>query len=97
MGVQQREGYFFSDLQDNVEMFESEDFPGSLETDIAAFVDPRTNAQGVRVLCAEDSFDMDEEIYDNPQSHYDLYRMAIGLLESGKEMGNQFPLNINLH
>lgn len=44
LGVEGREGYFFSNLQDNVEMFESEEFPGSFETDIAAFIDPRTNA-----------------------------------------------------
>lgn len=40
---------------------------------------------------------MDEEVYTDARSHYDLYRMAIGLLEGGQEMGNQFPLNINLH
>ena len=28
---------------------------------------------------------------------YDYYRMAIGLLEGGQEMGNQFPLSANLH
>jgi hypothetical protein len=42
-------------------MFESEEFPGVKETDIAAFVDPRTVAQGVRVLCAEESFEFDSE------------------------------------
>ena len=71
-----------------------------METDIAAFVDPRTVAQGVRVLCAEESFTNDNEdtpVYSDPSLHYDFYRMAIGLLEGGKEMGNQFPLNINLH
>ena len=51
-----KEGFFFKDLMDGVEMFESEEFPGTMETDVAAFVDPRTVAQGVRVLCAEDSF-----------------------------------------
>ena len=39
-----KEGHFFSELQDRVEMFESEEFPGLMETDIAAFVDPRTAA-----------------------------------------------------
>jgi len=38
-------------------MFESEEFPGCFETDVAAFVDPRTNSNGVRVLCAEESFE----------------------------------------
>mmetsp|Transcript_29157 Transcript_29157/g.36177 ORF Transcript_29157/g.36177 Transcript_29157/m.36177 type:complete len:136 (+) Transcript_29157:242-649(+) len=39
-----KEGHFFADLMDNVEMFESEEFPGVKETDVAAFVDPRTVA-----------------------------------------------------
>ena len=38
-------------------MFESEEFPGSFETDVAAFVDPRTASQGVRILCADESFE----------------------------------------
>lgn len=96
-----QEGFFFSDLQDNVEMFESEEFPGSMETDIAAFIDPRTSAQGVRVLCAEESFDFDEEIettiVDDPSLRYDPYRMTVGVLEGSHEFGNQFPLNANLH
>ena len=37
-------------------MFESEEFPGSFETDVCAFVDPRTASNGVRIMCAEDSF-----------------------------------------
>lgn len=36
------EGHFYRVLQDEVEMFESEEFPGSYETDVCAFVDPRT-------------------------------------------------------
>ena len=86
-------------------MFESEEHPGVMETDVAAFVDPRTVAQGVRVLCAEESFSFDQgdddgnitPFYTDPSKQYDFYRMAIGLLEGGKEMGNQFPLNVNLH
>lgn len=37
-------------------MFESEEFPGQMETDVCAFVDPRTRLNGVRILCAEESF-----------------------------------------
>lgn len=47
-------------MQDEVEMFESEEFPGIMETDVAAFVDPRTCSQGVRILCAGESFGIDE-------------------------------------
>ena len=85
---------------DNVEMFESEEFPGVKETDVAAFIDPRTASQGVRILCAEGSFEFDSEetiTSSDPSQYYDKFRMSIGLLESAKEMGSQFPLNINLH
>ena len=53
----------------------------------------------MRILCADESLDLDEDIpvYDSSTSHYELFRMAIGLLEGGKEIGNQFPLNVNLH
>ena len=95
-----KEGYFYPDLQDRVEMFESDEFPGRHETDIAAFVDPRSVSQGVRVLCAEESFEFESQdmplSYD-PKNHYDLFRMSIGIPEGSKEMGNQFPLNVNLH
>jgi hypothetical protein len=43
-------------------MFESEEFPGSFETDVAAFVDPRTNENGVRVLCTEESFEAEKNV-----------------------------------
>lgn len=41
-------------------MFESEEHPGEFETDIACFADPRTNMNGVRILCAEGSFEWDD-------------------------------------
>ena len=72
-------------------MFESDEFPGRQETDIAAFVDPRSVSQGVRVLCAEESFEFESQdmpmSYD-PKLHYDLFRMTIGIPEGSKEMGN---------
>ena len=40
----EREGFFYADLQNEAPMFESEEFPGDKETDVAAFVDPRTRA-----------------------------------------------------
>jgi hypothetical protein len=55
-----KEGHFFKALQDEVQMHESEEFPGELETDVAAFLDPRTSAMGVRVLCVEESLELDE-------------------------------------
>jgi len=43
-------------------MFESDEFPGSFETDVCAFVDPRTGSNGVRVLCAEESFEVENNV-----------------------------------
>ncbi len=54
-----KEGHFYKMLQDSVEMFPSDDFPGEFETDIAAFADPRTILMGVRILCSEDSLELD--------------------------------------
>jgi hypothetical protein len=50
-------------------MFESEEFPGNYETDVCAFVDPRTQANGVRILCAQESFspEDDVQVMTNPQ------------------------------
>jgi transferase CAF17, mitochondrial len=84
---------------DEVEMFESEEFPGCFETDVAAFVDPRTGSNGVRVLCTEESFEAEENtvILKDPKEQYDTTRMILGLPESSSELGGQFPLNLNLH
>lgn len=56
------EGHFFKELQDQAPMFESEYFPGCFETDVCAFIDPRTRLNGVRVLCAEDSFITEDDV-----------------------------------
>jgi len=37
------------------------------------------------------------QVSEDPAQYYDKYRMAIGLLEGSKELGAQFPLNVNLH
>ena len=41
-------------------MFESEEYPGQMETDVIAFADPRTSLMGVRVMCGEGSFEVDD-------------------------------------
>jgi len=80
-------------------MHESEDHPGQFETDVCAFVDPRCHENGVRFLCAEESFtpDIDVTTTNDNMSLYKLNRMILGLLESGSELGKQFPLNANMH
>jgi len=52
-------------------MFPSEEFDGELETDIAAFADPRTIAMGVRMLCAEESLELDGiEKLEGPEEYH---------------------------
>ena len=78
-------------------MFESTEFPGQMETDVLAFVDPRTSFLGVRVICGDGSFELDQnlvKVYDD-QKEYNLVRHICGIPEGGKEIGNQFPLNMN--
>ena len=71
-------------------MFESDEFPGSMETDVAAFVDPRTALQGVRIICAAESFEPDEEItiLQDPSKEYKTARMMLGLPEGSSELSN---------
>ena len=79
-------------------MFESEEFPGSMETDVAAFIDPRTVLQGVRIHCVAESFQADNvTILQDPDQEYKIARMVHGILEGGSEIGNNFPLNVNLN
>ena len=46
-------------------MHESDDpfFAGELETDVAAFVDPRSHLMGLRVLCAEGSLELTDPTF----------------------------------
>ena len=44
-------------------MHENEEFPGELETDVAAFIDPRTNMMGVRVVCADGSLEIEDPTF----------------------------------
>lgn len=92
------EGHFFKEFQDEAPMFESEEFKGCMETDVCAFVDPRTSANGVRVLCAEESFEPEEgvNIIDDQHVQYNIARMIHGIPESGNELNGQFPLNMHL-
>ena len=79
-------------------MFESEEFPGQFETDVLTFTDPRTHMNGVRIICSEGSFDLDTDItIYNDHKEYDTIRHTLGIVEGGKEVGNNFPLNLNMH
>lgn len=54
-----------------------------METDVAAFVDPRTKENGVRLLCCEESFEPESDVLmmGNPKEQYDAIRMILGLPE----------------
>jgi folate-binding protein YgfZ len=82
-------------------MHQSEDpqFEGEMETDVAAFVDPRSYMMGVRVLCAEGSLELNDPSFQpqNDNLEYTLMRLMLGIPESSNEIGNQFPLNMLLH
>ena len=53
------------------------------------FADPRTNLNGVRVLCAKGSLELEEGQvkYFKTQEEYDMYRYLLGLPEGSKECG----------
>eukprot|EP00347_Sterkiella_histriomuscorum_P020088 403339151 len=97
MGVDCPAGHIFQDLQSQAMQFESEEFPGHMETDVVCFADPRTAMNGVRILCGKGSFEWDEsDITNYPDSkYYNFARMTNGILESTAEVKNQFPLHLN--
>jgi len=66
-GVDCDEGMIYEELQERATMFESEEFPGQQETDVIVFADPRTRYNGVKILCAEGSFELEDtdiKVYD---------------------------------
>ena len=100
-GVDCKEGLLFEDLQSRAEMFQSEEFPGQFETDVLTFADPRTSFNGVRIMCAEGSFEIDDpeiKYYkDGDQAEYNLIRHMNAILEGSNECGGQFPLHLNFN
>lgn len=69
-----------------------------METDVTAFVDPRTKYNGVRILCVEQSFEPEAGVKIMTDAvQYNMARMVHGLPESSLELGNTFPLNLHLH
>jgi folate-binding protein YgfZ len=66
---------------------------------VAAFADPRNLSMGVRILCSEQSLELDDtniEKINNP-SEYNMIRTTLGIPESSKELGGQLPLNMHMH
>jgi folate-binding protein YgfZ len=52
---------------------------------------------GVRLLCAEQSLELDGvEKLEDPLE-YNLLRQTLGIAESSRELGGQLPLNMHLH
>lgn len=77
--------------------FESEEYPGEMETDVICFADPRKAMNGVRVVCGKGSFEFEngEIIFHEDNSFYDFQRLTNGFVEGGREIKNQFPLHLN--
>ena len=94
-GVDCQPGHIFQDLQNRAEKFESDVFPGHFETDVLAFADPRTNFNGVRIMCADGSFEMEDDILKKDSTEYDMFRHINGMVEGSFECGGQFPLHLN--
>lgn len=80
-------------------MFQSEEFPGEFETDILAFADPRTSFNGVRVICGEGSFEIDDKDVKvhQDESEYNVIRHINAVVEGSKECGGQFPLHLSFN
>ena len=70
-------------------MHENEEYPGELETDVAAFMDPRSVNNGIRIVCAKESFMVGEidTILENPNEEYKVIRLMNGILEGSQELG----------
>lgn len=86
-GVDCTPGHFFDDLQSRAEKFESELYPGNFETDVLAFADPRTNFNGVRIMCAEGSFELEDDTMKADALEYNLLRHINGIVEGSTECG----------
>ena len=82
-----------------MELHESEEFPGEMETDVAAFVDPRTSDMGVRILCCDDSLEVEDSdlVRLNDPTEYHYLRNLLGIPESSSEIGDKFPLGLHMH
>ena len=78
-------------------MFESEEWPGEKETDVAIFVDPRTRQMGLRIMASDQGMEVDDLETTDDVLEYDLYRKMLGILEGSNELGNKFPLNCHMH
>ena len=54
---------------------------------------------GVRILCHEQSLEIDDTdiLKLNQSDEYNVIKNSLGIPESSSELGNQFPLNMNLH
>ena len=66
-----------------------------------AFADPRTSFMGVRILCGDGSFEIEDaniKFYDNgDHKEYDLMRYLNAVVESSTETSNHFPLHLNFN
>ena len=67
---------------------------------MAAFIDPRTNFMGVRILCCDENLEIDERegiVKTDDSNEYHYLRNLLGIPESSKEIGDKFPLGFHIH
>jgi folate-binding protein YgfZ len=83
-------------ILDSAEYTPSETDPNVMTTDSICFHDPRLSALGCRVICPEDSLEIEDEFINKKldMSDYEVIRMLYGVGE-GNEIKDQFPLNMN--
>ena len=65
-------------------------------TDSISYFDPRLLSLGCRIICPNDSLEIDESLINKKinEDDYEVIRLLYGVLE-GEEVHNEFPLNIN--
>lgn len=93
------EGLIWKELQDTAEYVPSMDIPDIKVTDSMSFFDPRLSGLGARVICPEDSLDIETptiNIKDSSED-YDIIRLLYCVPEGPDEVKDAFPLNLNFH
>lgn len=87
----------WKELQDTAEYIPSEEHPEVMVTDSMAFYDPRLRSLGCRVICPENSLQIEEQTINLKikSEDYEAIRMLYGVPEGPHEVKNTFPLNMN--
>jgi folate-binding protein YgfZ len=93
------EGHLWQELQNTAEYTPSEKHPEIMVTDSMAFFDPRLRSLGCRVICPENSLEIEQDTINLKltSEDYEVIRLLYCVPEGPSEVSNQFPLNLNFH